>query len=209
MHIFQTVFDWYMANLNYFTIYLLMTVESSFIPFPSEIVVPFAAWKAGEGTLSLAGVLLSSTAGAMSGAVINYYLSIWLGRPLLYRLADTKWAHALLINRKNVENAERYFVKHGKASTFVGRLVPAVRQLISIPAGLSRMNAGAFLLYTFLGASLWNIVLAVIGYFAYDMRDYILPYLDWVMYAVGAIFVAFLAFKGIKAYRNRKRSPIQ
>jgi len=209
MHIFQTVFDWYMANLNYFTIYLLMTVESSFIPFPSEIVVPFAAWKAGEGSLSLAGVLLSSTAGALSGAVINYYLSIWLGRPLLYRLAETKWAHALLINRRNIENAEQYFVKHGKSSTFVGRLVPAVRQLISIPAGLSRMNIGAFLLYTFLGAGLWNVVLALIGYFAYDMRDHILPYLDWLMYAVGALFVVFLAIKGIRVYRNRKKSAIQ
>jgi membrane protein DedA with SNARE-associated domain len=209
MHIFQTVFDWYMANLNYFTIYLLMTVESSFIPFPSEIVVPFAAWKAGEGSLSLAGVLLSSTAGALSGAVINYYLSIWLGRPLLYRLAETKWAHALLINRRNIENAEQYFVKHGKASTFVGRLVPAVRQLISIPAGLSRMNIGAFLLYTFLGAGLWNVVLALIGYFAYDMRDHILPYLDWLMYAVGALFVVFLAVKGIRAYRNRNKNAIQ
>lgn len=210
MHIFQTVFDWYMANLNYFTIYLLMTVESSFIPFPSEIVVPFAAWKAGEGSLSLAGVLLTSTAGAMSGAVINYYLSIWLGRPLLYRLADTKWAHVLLINRRNVENAEQYFIRHGKASTFVGRLVPAVRQLISIPAGLSRMNIGAFLLFTFLGAGLWNVVLALIGYFAYDMRDYILPYLDWLMYAVGAIFVVFLAVKGIRAYRkSKKRNAVQ
>ena len=206
MHIFQTVFDWYMANLNYFTIYLLMTVESSFIPFPSEIVVPFAAWKAGEGSLSLAGVLLSSTAGAMSGAVINYYLSVWLGRPLLYRLADTRWAHVLLINRGNVENAEKYFVKHGKASTFIGRLVPAVRQLISIPAGLSRMNIGAFLLFTFMGAGLWNIVLALIGYFAYDMRDHILPYLDWLMYALGAVFVVFLAVKGIRAYRNNKKA---
>ena len=142
----------------------------------------------------------------MSGAVINYYLSAWLGRPLLYRLADTRWAHVLLINRGNVENAERYFVKHGKASTFIGRLVPAVRQLISIPAGLSRMNIGAFLLYTFLGAGLWNIVLALIGYFAYDMRDHILPYLDWLMYALGAVFVVFLAVKGIRAYRNNKKA---
>ena len=209
MEIFQTVFEWYMANLNYFTIWLLMTVESSFVPFPSEIVVPFAAWKAGEGSLTMTGVLLASTAGAMSGAIINYYLSIWLGRPLLYRLADTKWAHALLLNRTSVENAERYFVKHGKASTFIGRLVPAVRQLISIPAGLSRMNIWTFLLYTFLGAGLWNIILALIGYFAYDMRDHILPYLDWVMYALGALFVIWLSWKGIKSYRNRKRSTAE
>jgi len=209
MEIFQTVFDWYMANLNYFTIFLLMTIESSFIPFPSEIVVPFAAWKAAEGTLSMAGVLFASTAGAMTGAIINYYLSVWLGRPLLYRLSDTKWAHALLINRQGVEKAENYFIKHGKASTFIGRLVPAVRQLISIPAGLSRMKPGHFLLYTFMGAGLWNIILALIGYFAYDKREYILPYLDWIMYAVGALFVVWLSWKGIQAFRRGRPKVTQ
>jgi membrane protein DedA with SNARE-associated domain len=209
MEIFQTVFDWYMANLNYFTIFLLMTIESSFIPFPSEIVVPFAAWKAGEGSLSMAGVLLSSTAGAMTGAIFNYYLSVWLGRPLLYRIADTKWAHALLINREGVEKAEAYFVKHGKASTFIGRLVPAVRQLISIPAGLSRMKIGPFLLFTFLGAGLWNVILALVGYYAYDKREHILPYLDWIMYAVGVLFVIWLVWKGIKVWKKSRRRITQ
>lgn len=209
MEIFQTVFDWYMANLNYFTIFLLMTIESSFIPFPSEIVVPFAAWKAGEGTLTLWGVLLSSSAGAMTGAIINYYLAMWIGRPLLHRLADTKWAHLLLITRESVEKAEAYFVKHGKASTFIGRLVPAVRQLISLPAGLARMKIGHFLLYTFLGATIWNIILAVVGYYAYDKREYIMPYIDWIMYAVGAIFVIWLSWKGYQMYRKRQKSAIQ
>jgi len=209
MEIFQTVFDWYMANLNYFTIFLLMTIESSFIPFPSEIVVPFAAWKAGEGTLTLWGVLLSSSAGAMTGAIINYFLAMWIGRPLLHRLADTKWAHLLLITRESVEKAEAYFVKHGKASTFIGRLVPAVRQLISLPAGLARMKIGHFLLYTFLGATIWNIILAVVGYYAYDKREYIMPYIDWIMYAVGAIFVIWLSWKGYQMYRKRKKSAIQ
>lgn len=209
MEIFQSVFEWYMVNLNYWTIFLLMAIESSFIPFPSEIVVPFAAWKAAEGTLSLAGVILASTAGAMTGAIFNYYLALWLGRPVLYRLADTRWAHFLLIDRTNIEKAENYFVKHGKSSTFIGRLVPAVRQLISLPAGLARMKVGTFLLYTLLGAGIWNIILTVIGYFAYDMRDHILPYLDWVMYAVGALFVAWLAYQGVKAYRRKKREAIQ
>ena len=209
MEIFQNVFEWYMVNLNYWTIFLLMAIESSFIPFPSEIVVPFAAWKAAEGTLSLAGVILASTAGAMTGAIFNYYFALWLGRPVLYRLADTRWAHFLLIDRTNLEKAENYFVKHGKSSTFIGRLVPAVRQLISLPAGLARMKIGTFLLYTLLGAGLWNIILTVIGYFAYDMRDHILPYLDWVMYAVGALFVAWLAYQGVKAYRRNKRETIQ
>jgi membrane protein DedA with SNARE-associated domain len=209
MEIFQNVFEWYMANLNYWTIFLLMAIESSFIPFPSEIVVPFAAWKAAEGTLSLTGVILASTAGAMTGAIFNYYFALWLGRPVLYRLADTRWAHFLLIDRTSLEKAENYFVKHGKSSTFIGRLVPAVRQLISLPAGLARMRIGAFLLYTFLGAGIWNLILAFIGYFAYDMRDHILPYLDWVMYAVGALFVTWLAVQGIKAYRRKKRESTQ
>lgn len=209
MEIFQTVFEWYMANLNYWTIYLLMTIESSFIPFPSEIVVPFAAWKAGEGALTMWGVLLSSTAGAMTGAVINYYLAVWIGRPVLYKLADTKWAHAMLINREGVENAEKYFIRHGKASTFIGRLVPAVRQLISIPAGLSRMHLGTFMLYTFLGATIWNIILALIGFYAYDKREFILPYLDWIMYGVGALFVLWLSWKGIQAYRKRRSKTTQ
>ena len=209
MEIFQSVFEWYMANLNYWTIFLLMAIESSFIPFPSEIVVPFAAWKAAEGTLSLAGVMLASTAGAMTGAIFNYYFALWLGRPVLYRLADTRWAHFLLIDRTNIEKAENYFVKHGKSSTFIGRLVPAVRQLISLPAGLARMKVGTFLLFTFLGAGIWNLVLALVGYFAYDMRDHILPYLDYVMYAVGALFLAWLVMQGIKAYRRNKREPIQ
>lgn len=198
-----------MANLNYYTIFLLMAIESSFIPFPSEIVVPFAAWKAAEGTLSFPGVLLASTAGAMTGAIFNYYLALWLGRPVLYRLADTKWAHLLLIDRTNIEKSEQYFVKHGKASTFIGRLVPAVRQLISLPAGLARMKIEPFLLYTFLGAGLWNVILAVVGYFAYDMREHILPYLDWVMYAVGALFVAWLTVQGIRAYKRKNTKVIQ
>lgn len=209
MEIFQTVFDWYIANLNYFTIFLLMAVESSFIPFPSEIVVPFAAWKVAEGSLSFAGVMLASTAGAMTGAIFNYYFAFWLGRPVLYRLADTRWAHLLLIDRTNVEKAEKYFVKHGKASTFIGRLVPAVRQLISLPAGLARMKMGPFLLFTFLGAGLWNLVLALVGYFAYDMRDKILPYLDLVMWALGAVFVIWLTYQGIKAYRRNRNKVTQ
>lgn len=208
MDIFQQVFDWYMANLNYLTIFLLMAIESSFIPFPSEVVVPFAAWKAAEGTLTMTGVLLSSTAGAMTGAIFNYYISVWLGRPLLFRLADTKWAHAILINREGVEKAENYFVKHGKASTFIGRLVPAVRQLISIPAGLSRMNIWTFLLFTFLGAGIWNIILALTGYFAWDKKDYILPYVDYIMYAIGAIFVIWLSYRGLKAYRKKKQDSV-
>jgi len=209
MEIFQNIFDWYMANLNYFTIFLLMAIESSFIPLPSEIVVPFAAWKAAEGSLSVTGVLLASTSGALTGAVFNYYFALWLGRPVLYRLADTKWAHWLLIDRHNIEKAEKYFVDHGKMSTFIGRLVPAVRQLISLPAGLARMKIGPFVLFTVLGAGMWNLILALIGYFAYDLKDSFLPYIDLIMYAVGAVFVLFLVYQGWKAYKRKKEKAIQ
>ena len=209
MEIFQNVFEWYMANLNYWTIFLLMAIESSFIPFPSEVVVPFAAWKAAQGTLTMPGIMLASTGGAMFGAIFNYYFALWLGRRVLYRLADTRWAHFLLIDRSNLEKAENYFVKHGKSSTFIGRLVPAVRQLISLPAGLARMNIGSFLLYTFLGAGLWNLILALVGYFAWDLRDHILPYLNLIMYALGALFVAWLVMQGVRAYKRKKQEPIQ
>ena len=107
------------------------------------------------------------------------------------------------------EKAEIYFVKHGKASTFIGRLVPAVRQLISLPAGLARMNVGTFTLFTFIGATLWNLILAAIGYYAYDIKDKLLPYLDWIMYTVGALFVCFLIYQGYKAYKRKKKNTIQ
>jgi membrane protein DedA with SNARE-associated domain len=152
MDIIHTVVDWYMANLNYFSVMLLMTVESSFIPFPSEVVVPFAAFKAAEGELNIFLVVLFSSLGAMLGAFINYYLALWLGRPIVYKFAESTLGKMCLLSREKVEYAEKYFVKHGKASTFIGRLVPAVRQLISIPAGLSRMRIRDFTVYTLAGA---------------------------------------------------------
>lgn len=205
MEIIQNVVDWYMANLNYFTVALLMTIESSFIPFPSEVVVPFAAYKAAQGELNIFGVILASTIGALAGALANYYLAKYLGRPLVYKFAGSTLGKMLLLSKEKVENAERYFVKHGKSSTFIGRLVPAVRQLISIPAGLANMNMKDFIIYTVAGAGIWNIILAVIGYYIYDVRDKIFPYLDDILYALGAGFVIYLVVKGIMAKRKKMR----
>jgi len=204
MEIIQNVVDWYMANLNYFTVFLLMTIESSFIPFPSEVVVPFAAYKAAQGELNIFLVVLASTIGALAGALANYYLAKYLGRPLLYKFAGSTVGKMLLLSKEKVENAERYFVKHGRSSTFIGRLVPAVRQLISIPAGLANMNMKDFIIYTVAGAGIWNIILAVIGYYIYDFRDKIFPYLDDILYALGAGFVIFLVVKGVMAKRKKK-----
>ncbi len=205
MEIIQTVVDWYMANLNYFTITLLMAIESSFIPFPSEVVIPFAAYKAAQGELNIFAVLIAGTVGALIGALFNYYLSLYLGRPLVYKFAESKLGSILLLSKDKVQHAENYFVKNGNSSTFVGRLVPAVRQLISIPAGLSRMNIRNFILYTTAGAGIWNIILAVIGYYVYEIRDKIFPYLGHILIGLGVVFVIYLIIKG-KLNKNKTRN---
>lgn len=149
----------------YLLVLTLMTIESSFIPFPSEVIVPPAAYLACTShEVSIWIILLLATAGAILGALINYWLSVWIGRPLVYRFADSKFGHACLIDRAKVDKAESYFDRHGAISTFIGRLIPAVRQLISIPAGLARMNVGKFVLFTGLGALVWNSILAALGY---------------------------------------------
>ncbi len=154
-------FEIIVTNMSYFYIFLFMVIESSFIPFPSEIIVPPAAYLACQTSRSLTfhgqnvaipdinifAVVLVATAGAIVGALINYGLSLWIGRPIVYRFADSRIGHACLINREKVDKAERYFDTHGAVSTFVGRLIPAVRQLISIPAGLSKMNIWRFIIF--------------------------------------------------------------
>ena len=128
--------QWCLDHLNYWTITLLMAIESSFIPFPSEVVVPPAAWKAANNdNMNIYLVVLFATIGANIGALINYYLAKWLGRPIIYKFANSRFGHMCLIDEAKVQHAEEYFDKHGAVSTFVGRLIPAVRQLISIPAG--------------------------------------------------------------------------
>jgi membrane protein DedA with SNARE-associated domain len=204
MEFIQTVLDWYMANLNYFTVGLLMAIESSFVPFPSEAIIPFAAWKAAQGELNIFLVIFSGTIGALTGAVFNYYFALYLGRPLVYRFANSKIGRLLLLSQEKVENAERYFVKHGKASTFIGRLVPAVRQLISLPAGLARMNIKDFIFYTFLGAGIWNIILAVIGFYLYEIRDQIYPYLTEILIVIGVLFAGYLIYQAWRKKKSRE-----
>ncbi len=199
--IIQSVTDWYMGNMNYGTITLLMAIESSFIPFPSEIVVPPAAYKAACGDLNIYLVVLFSTMGALIGAIFNYYFALFLGRKLVYQFAGTKLAHLLLINTTGVEKAELYFRKHGNISTFIGRLVPAIRQLISLPAGLARMNMRDFLIYTTLGAGIWNIILAILGYFLYSQKELLAQYYHQISIAcvvLGGLVVAYLLYKAFQ-----------
>ena len=206
------LFLWILDNLNYWVVTLFMAIESSFIPFPSEVVVPPAAWKAMDPNsgMSFILVIVFATIGADLGALINYYLAKWVGRPIIYRFADSRIGHMCLIDRQKVEVAEEYFRKHGAASTIFGRLVPAVRQLISIPAGLAGMHVGKFLLYTTIGAGVWNTVLAAIGWGIYEYTDYkttqdvykqAVQYsheIGYVILALAVIVVAFIAYKGIK-----------
>jgi membrane protein DedA with SNARE-associated domain len=201
MELFHSLFDWYMANLNYLTIALLMLIESTFLPLPSEVVIPFAAWKAAQGELNVFIVVIFGTIGALSGSLINYTLAYYLGRPLVYKFAESKAGKLFLLSREKVEHAENYFIKNGKTSTFVGRLVPGIRHLISIPAGLAKMNLRDFMLYTFIGAGIWNIILAVIGFYVYEMREQIFPYVGHILLGLGFVFVAYLVIKGRK---NRK-----
>lgn len=151
-------------NLNYFWIIVFMTIESSFIPFPSEVVmIPAAYMAAAEGQMSIPMIITCGTTGALFGALINYALAYYLGRPIVYKFANSRFGHLCLIDQEKVEKAEAYFYKHGVISTLIGRLIPAIRQLISIPAGLSKMNIWKFMIYTCLGAGVWNAVLVGIG----------------------------------------------
>ena len=200
---------WCLEHLNYWVITLLMAIESSFIPFPSEVVVPPAAYLAanGDNGLNVFLVVVCATVGALIGAVINYTLALYLGRPIVYRFANSRLGHICLIDQKKVEMAEQYFDRHGALGTFVGRLVPAVRQLISIPAGLARMGLGRFLLYTTMGAGLWNSILAAIGYYLQSIVPYeeldqkvaeYAVYLKVAMLLLGVAVVAYLIYKGVK-----------
>ena len=201
--------SWYMDNMNYGTVVLLMTVESSFIPFPSEVVVPPAAYKASleDSNLNIVLVVVFATIGALLGSIINYFLALYLGRPVIYRFVESRIGRMCLLNSDKVKKAEDYFVKHGKMSTLIGRLVPGIRQLISIPAGLARMHFGSFLLYTFIGAFSWNIILAVLGYIAHGNADIINQYskeLSCMMLSLGLLFVMYLVYNGFRRQPEKR-----
>lgn len=201
-------FQWFVENANYLFVFIFMMIESSFIPFPSEVVVPPAAYLACTNTgvgddMNIFVVVLVATLGALCGAFINYLIALWVGRPIVYAFADSKFGHACLIDRTKVDKAEKYFDEHGAISTFVGRLIPAIRQLISIPAGLSRMNIGIFAIFTTLGALLWNSVLAGLGYW---LSRYVKPedlfekveqynsYLTYAGYALLAVCIIYILY---------------
>ena len=172
--IVDLIFDW-----GYIGIFFLMAIESSFIPFPSEIVLVPAGYLVSQGEMRFDMIMLSALGGSMLGAFINYYLALTMGRKIL-----SKYGKYFFIKEDALSKMDNYFVKHGHISTFIGRLIPGIRQLISIPAGLSRMNLVVFSIYTALGAGLWALILVMLGYFIGENQELINMYLKQITIAV-------------------------
>ncbi len=211
-------FQWFVDHANYWFVFIFMVVESSFVPFPSEVVVPPAAYIACSNTgagsdMNVFVVVIVATLGALAGAFINYFIALWIGRPVVYRFAESRIGRACLITPEKVEKAEKYFDEHGAISTFIGRLIPAIRQLISIPAGLARMNVGQFALFTALGALVWNGVLGALGWWLsvsvspdqlFEKVEQYNQYLTWAGYALGAFCVIFILWNAFKPKKAAK-----
>lgn len=165
------IIEWALARLSYWVVFLLMVMENSVVPLPAELIVTPAAYRAANGDMNVVLLVAVATLGSTIGAIINYYLSLWLGRPVIYRFAESRWGKMLFLSRSKMEYAEALFRKNGNISTFIGRLLPAGRQFISIPAGLARMNIWAFIFYTTVGSAIWNSFLVGLGYYL----AYLLP----------------------------------
>lgn len=203
MSFIQHIEAWYTDNTNYFSITVLMAAESSVLPVPSEMVIPPAVYVATKpgSDLSIFLIIVFGTIGALIGASFNYIMSRSLGRLVIYKFADSKIGRLFMLSSQKIQKSEQFFNDHGKTSTFIGRLIPVIRHLISIPAGLAKMNYLNFLLYTFLGAGLWNIILAGLGYLAGENRDMINKYsheLSFVFLGVAIIIVVWFVFKNVK-----------
>lgn len=203
-----------LGNLNYGTIFLLMLLESTVIPVPSELVVSPAAYHAAGGNLDIWLVVLFATLGADVGASINYAAGYWLGRPIIYKFANSRWGHLCLLNQEKVEKSEKYFYDHGVVATLTGRLIPGIRHLISIPAGLSKMHYWKFLLYTTIGAGAWHSILAILGWWLHtfvpedQLVDKINEYGEYIKYAILGLTILAAVYFTAKwlLKRNRQRA---
>jgi len=197
-------------NLNYPTIFVLMLLESTVVPVPSEFVVTPAAYHAAAGSLNLALVILYATIGADLGASINYFVALYVGRPVIYRFANSKWGKMCLLNQEKVEKSERYFDDHGIVATLTGRLIPGIRHLISIPAGLARMNYWKFLLYTTIGAGCWHAILAGLGWYLHSivpeeqLNDKITEYAEYIKLTIVGLVLVAVVYVVVKQLFKKK-----
>ena len=200
-----------LGNLNYGTVFFLMMLESTVIPVPSELVVSPAAYHAAGGNLNIWLVILFSTLGADLGATINYVVAYFVGRPVIYKFANSKLGHLCLLNQQKVEKSEKYFYDHGMVATITGRLIPGIRHLISRPAGLAKMPYLWFLLYTTLGAGVWNCILAALGWYLHaivpesQLNDKIMEYGDYIKWTIIALVIIAAIFFVIKQKKGKKQ----
>ena len=201
-----------LGNLNYTTVFFLMMLESTVIPVPSELVVSPAAYHAAGGHLNIFLVILFATLGADVGASINYIAAYYLGRPIIYRFANSKFGKLCMLNQEKVEKSEKFFDRHGIVATITGRLIPGIRHLISIPAGLAKMHYGTFLLYTTIGAGLWNCILAILGWYLYSavpedqLNDKIMEYGEYIKFAIMVVIaLALFYFMGKYLFRRSRQ----
>ncbi len=199
-----------LSNLNYGTIFFLMMLESTVVPVPSEFVVTPAAYHAASGQLDVWLVILAATIGADLGASINYIVALYVGRPVIYRFANSRWGKMCLLNQEKVKKSERYFDDHGIVATLTGRLIPGIRHLISIPAGLARMNYWKFLLYTTIGAGAWHSILAALGWYLHaivpedQLNDKIAEYAEYIKLVIIALVIAAIVWFVVTKYLKRK-----
>ena len=201
-----------LGNLNYGTILFLMLLESTVIPVPSEFVVTPAAYHAAGGNLDVFLVVLFATIGADMGASINYVVAYFVGRPVIYSFANSKWGKMCLLNQEKVEKSEKYFDDHGIVATLTGRLIPGIRHLISIPAGLAKMNYWKFLLYTTIGAGVWHSILAGLGWYLHSivpedqLNDKITEYAEYIKIIIVALVLIAIVYFGLKYYLKQRKS---
>ena len=200
-----------LGHLNYGTIFILMLLESTVIPVPSELVVAPAAYHAAAGNLDIWLVILFATLGADVGATINYLAGWYLGRPIIYKFTNSKWGHLCLLNQEKVEKSERYFDEHGMVATITGRLLPGIRHLISIPAGLAKMSYWKFLLYTTIGAASWHTILALLGHYLHSfvpeeqLQEKILEYGEYIKFGLIVLVILACIYVLVKWYIKKKK----
>lgn len=200
-----------LGHLNYGTIFFLMLLESTVIPVPSEFVVSPAAYHAAGGNINIILVILFATLGADCGATINYLAGYYLGRPIIYKFANSHIGHLCLLNQQKVEKSEKYFYDHGMVATITGRLIPGIRHLISIPAGMAKMKYWQFLLYTTLGAGVWNCILAALGWYLHSivpeeqLADKITEYSEYIKVIIMALVAVALVYFMVRWYIRREK----
>jgi len=201
--------NWLLSNLTYPNIFILMLLESTIVPVPSELVVAPAAYHAASGQLNVFLVILFATIGAGVGASINYAVALYVGRPVIYKFANSKWGKICLLNEEKVKKSEQYFDNHGVAATITGRLIPGIRHLISLPAGLARMNYWKFLAYTLIGAGAWHSILAALGWYLHavvpedQLEATIRQYNHYIVIGIIALVLLVLLFLVVRHKRKK------